>query len=389
MKILYLSFADVSKTNGPAINERQFIPTLHKIIGNDAYFLIQKPEGNLPQNLPIKNIFFFPSSKHRSPINWLYQQYNYPKKVQSIVKEKNIDLLVIRPDIFDFALKNVLKKIKIPYVLKTAGSGEFKVFNRKNTVYRALADKNKENFSWLIHNAKMVDVVSKQQQQSLQKLFNERDKIKWIDNGVDLEQFKKMTVNKGDYSVGQFKPIIGYVGNFPWKRGGMQIIKALPKLKLKYPNIGAIILGGGKGNSKLKDKAEELNVLDNCIFTGQVPFEKVPDYINLMDITISQRYEETQGASELKVRQYLACGKPTIVSPGGANDFVEENKIGKIVDPLDENAFYNAVDYYLSLPTEEYKQISTAARKFAEKHLSYESKVQERLKLYKEIVKND
>lgn len=390
MKILYLSFADISKTNGPAINERGFIPLLYSQIGDNARFLIPQPEDKIPANIPTHAVTFFPTSKHRKPTAWLYQQYHFAKVLDRLLTEEKFDLLIIRPDIFDFKLKKIVEKHSIPYVLKTAGGGQFNVFKRKNKLYNALAGINHNNFKWLVQNAKMIDVVSPTQRTSLISLFSiDESKIKWIDNGVNIDQFQPEDSLRVRESLGlhKFEPIIGFVGGFPWKRGGMQIVKALPRLKKKYPNIGGLIIGSGKEMPELKNKAKELGVWENCIFTGQIPFEQVPNYINCFDIGISQLYIEEQGASEQKVRQYLGCGKPIIVSPGSVNNFVEENEIGKIVDPLDEDAFYKAVDYYLSLSALDYEEVSKRARKYAEEQLSYESKVKERLNYYKEILK--
>lgn len=392
MRILYISFADISKTNGSAINERGFIPLLYKQIGDGAHFLIPKPEDDIPANIPLEAVTFFPTSKHRSPLLWLIQQHYFAKKLKYLLKEKNFDLLVIRPDIFDFVLKRVLQNNDTPFVLKTAGGGQFNIFKRKNKFYNSLSGVNHKNFKWLLQNAEMIDVVSPIQRGSIIASFGVSEtKVKWIDNGVNIEQFQpkdRLEIRK-ELNLQKFDHIIGFAGGFPWKRGGMQIVKALPKLKEKYPNIGGLIIGSSKEMPELKSKAKELGVWENCIFTGQIPFEQVPSYINCFDIGISQLYKEEQGASEQKVRQYLGCGKPIIVSPGSVNNFVEENKIGKIVDPLDENTFYKAVDYYLSLSSKEYDKISKQARKYAEENLSYESKVKERLEYYKEILEEN
>ena len=47
--------------------------------------------------------------------------------------------------------------------------------------------------------------------------------------------------------------------------------------------------------------------------------------------------EDRRAASELKVRQYLACGKPVVISPGG-NEFVAHEGLGSVVDPSDPEA---------------------------------------------------
>lgn len=388
MNILYISEADVSKTSGPSINERQFIVSLYRLIGDKAHFLVPDPETEAPEDMPLSQITFYKSSNGKKPHLWIAQQFSLISKANYLIKNNQFDMIIIRAGVFPFAFNHIIRKHNIPFALKTAGSGEFKVFKKKSFFIRSLYTLNQKQYKKLVNNAILVDVVSESQRESLSKITGAKEKIVWIDNGVDTVRFQPMNQEqiKKEMGLDKFNPIIGYAGNFPWKRGAMQMVKALPALKEKYPNIGIVSLGSGDGMSQLYDKAIELNISDYCVFTGQIPFEQVVKYINCMDVGISQLYIDEQGASEQKVRQYLSCGKPIIVSPGGVNDFVEDEGLGYVVDPSDEDAFIESVSSILSLDTKEYTRISIKAREYAENHLSYESKVIERLNRYKKIL---
>lgn len=387
MKILYISRADVSMTSGPSVNERQFIVSLYKLIGNKAKFLVPFPTGTMPDDMPLEQLSLFRSSKGRRPHLWFLQQFSLVTKANRLIKENDFDMIIIRADIFEFALNFIVGKNKIPYALKTAGSGEFKVFQQKNILIRSLFGINNKLYGRLIQYAILVDVVSETQRDKLREITGIKDKIVWIDNGVDIDRFVPMDSQqlKSELNLSRFSHIIGYAGNYPWDRGAMQMIKALPRLKEKYPHIGVVVLGDGSEMKLLYKEAEKLKVSKHCVFTGNVPFEEVVKYINCMDVCVSQRYEDTQAASELKVRQYLACGKPVVVTPG-ANDFVEVEGLGSVVDPLDEIGFFNAVNSFLSLDKEKYQEVATKARVYSEENLSYTSKIMERLELYKEIL---
>ncbi|HJZ46445.1 MAG TPA: glycosyltransferase family 4 protein, partial [Roseiflexaceae bacterium] len=59
----------------------------------------------------------------------------------------------------------------------------------------------------------------------------------------------------------------------------------------------------------------ELRIADSVIFTGLQPAQRVPLYINLADVCVSpfppstfSRYNIT-----MKVFEYMACGKPTVM----------------------------------------------------------------------------
>jgi len=388
LRILYISSVDVSLTKGPSANEREFIPSLYKLIGDNAHFLIPEPQETLPKDIPVSACTFTISHKERKLLPWLFHQLSIIKEVDDILLKNKVDLIVIRANIFAFAYRYITNKHGIPYTLKTASSGEFQVFERKNILFRALKRLNLNIYKKLVNNAIFVDVVSPMQRDKLRVISGAGEKIQRIDNGVNIERFKPFDKKKCRRELGleKFDQIIGYAGNLPWDRGGMQIVQSLPKLAKTCPNVGAVILGGGTGMEKLYNKAKKLGVYEKCVFTGKVPYEEVVTYINSMDICVSQRYEDTQGASELKVRQYLACGKPVIVSPGGANDFVDEEGIGFVVDPNDEEQFFKKINFYLNLGHQDYEGISSKARQYAINHLSYESKVLKRLDYWQKLL---
>ena len=51
--------------------------------------------------------------------------------------------------------------------------------------------------------------------------------------------------------------------------------------------------------------------------------------------------------SELKVRQYLAAGKPIVISPG-SNEFVVEQGFGTVVPPEEIDAIAQAIGAWLA-----------------------------------------
>src|SRR5690606_19619689 len=114
--------------------------------------------------------------------------------------------------------------------MKTAGSGEFKVFNRQFFGFKYLYQLNRKLYTNLVNNAKVIDVVSPIQQDSLIKITGATDKIHFIDNGVNTDRFiikDKIEVRK-KLNLERFEQIIGYAGNLPWERGGMQILDSMP-----------------------------------------------------------------------------------------------------------------------------------------------------------------
>lgn len=391
MKILYLSFIDISQPIGPSVNEREFIPSLYKLTDGEAHFIIPKPLSTIEDELPLEQITFIPNSKGRKPLHWLRQQFVAVGEARKVLKDNQFDFMVIRGGLFAFALLCITSNLKIPFALKTAGSGRFDVFKRKNALIRMLYSLNQFMFKCLVRRASIIDVVSTIQKQSLEEITGVKDRVYFVDNGVNTERFLPQDKHLAREKVGlsEFDQIIGYVGGSPWERGGLQIIEAMPELLNVYPKLGGVVVGGGSKMDVLYNKAKELGVEENIHFAGVVPFEEVVDYINAFDVGISQLYKDKQGSSEQKVRQYLACGKPVIVSPGAVNNFVEDERLGYIVsDPYGIEEFAQKVAVLLALSSEDSEQMAIKTRRYAVEHLSVDSRVQQRLGLYKSVLEH-
>ncbi len=93
--------------------------------------------------------------------------------------------------------------------------------------------------------------------------------------------------------------------------------------------------------------AENLGVSDKFIFTGSVPYNMVPIYINASDICVAPFIRERNskiGLSALKTYEYFACGKPLVASSiPGIKDLIELSGGGISVTPENPEELANAV----------------------------------------------
>ena len=73
-------------------------------------------------------------------------------------------------------------------------------------------------------------------------------------------------------------------------------------------------MGDGELKNELIHLAEKMNVANKCIFTGKIPYEKVPLYINIADVCVDLKKNLPFGYSSLKLYEYMACEKPVVAS---------------------------------------------------------------------------
>ena len=115
-----------------------------------------------------------------------------------------------------------------------------------------------------------------------------KKKIHVVPDGTYPKIFKPKNVDKLRKKLNLDKYLtIGLIGNIYLSEKqetyyGKHVIEAL-KL-LKDIKVKAIIVGGGEGLPKIKEKAKEYGIENNILLTGKINYERINDYYNLMDI---------------------------------------------------------------------------------------------------------
>jgi glycosyltransferase involved in cell wall biosynthesis len=139
------------------------------------------------------------------------------------------------------------------------------------------------------------------------------------------------------------KKVLLYQGAVNLGRGIEWIIDAMPYLN----DFIFYVVGDGDITDKLKEKVNNLNLNDRVIFTGRVPFEKLPAYTGCADIGVNLL--ENRGLNYYyslpnRIFDYIRNNVPVL-----ANDFPEVRKIvahyniGTLVDNTDPLFLANAI----------------------------------------------
>jgi glycosyltransferase involved in cell wall biosynthesis len=382
--ILYISSTDVSIGNGPGVNEREFILTLYDLIGDRAHFLIPRPKEEVVDLPAGACTYCLPYKRH--PLNYWGHTASQVRLANKLLSQREFDLIVMRLSLFPLSSLRLTRKHRIPYAIKTLGVGPLNVLDDKGWWLGSSLNKlNHRMFKSLVHNAIVADTDSTLHVETLQRILGvNSDTIVWIDNTVNVKRFfPSSTINaRKELGLTQFDPIIGYIGSRPWERGGMQLIEAAPQLLSKYPNLGVVIIGEGKELEDMKKRARELKIADRVRLEGYIPFDRIPLYVNSLDVGVSISLSEDRRVnSELKVRQYLACGKPVVISPG-SNKFVVEENLGSVVQPTDIDAIAKELDYWLSFPSDKREAFCQRAAEYMFNNLSMEAGVNKRIDLW-------
>ena len=192
--------------------------------------------------------------------------------------------------------------------------------------------------------------------------------------GVDLRMFhpasenKKRTLN------------VGIVKSLEPKYGVEFLIRAFAQSQKKFPNIRLLIVGDGYLGESLKKLAFELHVFDKTEFTGRVPHDHVPQWLNRIDVFVNPSIHESETFG-VAVLEAAAAEIPVVVSQiGGLPEVVQDGITGFLVPPRDVHALAEKIELLVSDENLR-RRMGKAGREFVKKNYDWNenAKIMERL----------
>jgi glycosyltransferase involved in cell wall biosynthesis len=202
----------------------------------------------------------------------------------------------------------------------------------------------------------------------------EPGKITVIPNGANIDLFKPMDSKLAKKRLGltELSRLIVFVGHLIAWQGVEYLIRSIPRVVRDCPDATVLIVGEGLIKERLVKLAEQIGISDRVIFTGMIPYDKVPLYINACDVCAAPKLPLGIGYSPLKLYEYMACGKPVVATRTSGFEILEQNNAGLLVNPQNSEELGNAI---LKLLKDEglRRQMGENGRKYVVENHSWES----------------
>ncbi len=175
------------------------------------------------------------------------------------------------------------------------------------------------------------------------------EKVGIIYHGVDFEKFNFDAVVREQtrkmLGIGNEDILIGIVGRLQRAKGHFEFLEMAAVLSKTHHNVRFIIIGEAtRGEAleaeQIKQKINELNLLDRLILTGYR--EDVPNLLSAMDIFVFPSYAEAFG---LVLIEAMAMKLPIVTANcDGVLDIVLQNKTGELVPPKNVSSLIQTVE---------------------------------------------
>jgi glycosyltransferase involved in cell wall biosynthesis len=364
MLLVYNSSLDLDNGSNTHVLE------LSKNLSTNLDLLLVSPKGRNSSNFSfIKEINVFSQKKVDSISYQIVYQVGLFKTLLVQCLTNKPDIIYERQCGWSFIPALVAKVFRIPYIVELNGLliDELKMGNFPKIYVKisALNERNDYNIS------NKIITVTQGIKDEIMKLYKIPDeKIVVINNGVNTNIFYPFDQNEAQtrLKLEHSKDYICFVGNLaPWQ-GIEYLIRASPIVLKKHPKASFLIVGDGVLKNELVQLTNELGVSDKLIFTGNVPYNMVPVYINAADICVVPKKPIKSGYSPLKLYEYMSCGKPIIATNTTGFEILEENNSGLLTDSENPVELANSILKLLSNPKLMSEMGANGRRCAVEKH---------------------
>src|SRR5438876_182100 len=129
----------------------------------------------------------------------------------------------------------------------------------------------------------------------------------FLEQAVDYERFANLPPETPADIAAIPRPVLGYVGAADFYTMDVPLIERVAKLR---PDWHWVFIGGKSNVVRMS--------APNIHFIGPKPYSQLPGYYRHIDVCVlpwNQQNVFTSYGSAIKVREYLATGKPVVISP--------------------------------------------------------------------------
>ena len=240
----------------------------------------------------------------------------------TVLRKINPDLLQIQ-GLFWIPTAYLIKIVlRIPIIVRAQGSDVYYPASRLRRFY-----------PYLLKKADAVVVLTNDMSNALRNICDREIVI--IPTGIDLDSHVPLPRNEARTTLGMKleEVIILFVGRLHPIKGVNYLLEAMEIIKRSVPNIRLMIVGDGKERERLEERSEQLRLVDIVTFVGQVPNNRVHEYMSAGDVFVLPSLSEGFANVNLEA---MAAGLPIIATRvRGIPEFIIDRKNGFLVNPGD------------------------------------------------------
>ncbi|WP_297544549.1 glycosyltransferase family 4 protein [Amycolatopsis sp.] len=189
----------------------------------------------------------------------------------------------------------------------------------------------------------VLTYVSKYTRTRFAAAFGPMAGLELLPSGVDTELFKPDAGAREEirrrHDLGD-RPTVVCVSRLVPRKGQDMLIRTLPELRKRVPDVVLLLVGGGPYRKHLTQLVADLGVGENVVITGSVPWQELPAHYVAGDVFAMPARTRGKGldveALGIVYLEASASGLPVVGgNSGGAPEAVLDEVTGHVVDGRD------------------------------------------------------
>jgi glycosyltransferase involved in cell wall biosynthesis len=176
------------------------------------------------------------------------------------------------------------------------------------------------------------------------------DKTVIVSDSVDITRFENLVEGEFRKKYEIESDFVLFVGRLAKNKGLEHLVSAIPMVLEQYPDTKFVLLGEDEGMKEiLLQRAREMDVEDNLIFTGALDHDSVSSaFLDCTVFVLPSQYE----AFGIVLAEAQAARRPVVATKvGGVPNVVRDRKTGILVDYGNSRDLANAICDLLGNPS--------------------------------------
>lgn len=158
-------------------------------------------------------------------------------------------------------------------------------------------------------------------------------------NGVDLRPFQNpsTSIDRQELGFSAEDVVLIYVGRLGPEKNLQFLLRSFAGVVQAYDHARLLLIGDGPERETLQELVTHINICDCVKFTGMMPYEKIPAYLQMADAFVTASVSEVH---PLTVVEAMAAGLPVLgIRSPGIGDTIRDGESGYLVAQEDMASF--------------------------------------------------
>lgn len=236
------------------------------------------------------------------------------KELKKIFQEEKIDVVhIILPMSGAIIAIKAARAMGIKIVAHSHSQPENLFMDMPKIIQPTLNNLWNKYLAWTYGKAESLIYPSEMARSLLDKLSNPNQPSAVVSNGINLKDFQPMEIGNFEerFNIPKNKIKLLFVGRLYPEKSIDTLIKAVPHIIKKHPDVHVMIVGGGHQRPKLEKLVQDLGLEKHVTFLGLVSEEDKVLAYNATDVFVLPSLAELEG---MVVLEAMAVGKPIIVA---------------------------------------------------------------------------